>query len=122
VREAIESVGSETAPSKDRIRTPEGRLRDILNEHLPRGAVTDALVQALYRALDEDQDLPALKADCHLFSSLRTTPLEALIDMIAQQGVRGIITVAAEDEREGRLHIDRGNLHLAEYYGDDEDL
>jgi CheY-like chemotaxis protein len=104
------------------VRTPEERLRSLLANHFPREMVTDSTIRAIFRALDEERELPAIRGDAHLYFSLRTVPLAAALDMLGNQGVRGVLTVTAQDDREGRLHLDQGHLLLAEYFGEDEDL
>lgn len=107
---------------RKKVRGPKERLRDILEAHLPPDSVSDALVHRLYRALDHHEDLPPIGEDCQLHSSLRTTPLEAILEMLGHQQAQGIITVTAEDGREGQLHINRGQLCLSEYRDEQESL
>lgn len=72
-------------------------------------------------ALVHEGDVPTPAAGIALLADLATTKLDSLLDMLGRDGVRGVLSVEADDAF-GRLHLDHGCIRMAEIRGSEDDL
>ena len=128
---ALLKVVSETVSSLDAGRLPanmdevpdqrKAQLQQLLEKHFPKTALSDAAIAALLEDLEHAEELPSLPGAQSLQIDLATTRLESVLEMLSDDSVTGVLSVSSEG-RESRLHLERGRIRLAEYFGDDEDL
>ena len=92
-----------------------------LYDHFPAQEFSDAEIDQFARALRTDEEL-ALPTDRPVIrGALGAARLEAVLEMLGNSGVRGILKVE-DGAKWGKLHIDQGRIRLAEVKGTDEDL
>lgn len=97
------------------------RLKQLLFEHFPGQEFSDVEVEHLAKSLRSDEEL-ALPADRPAVrGSLGTVRLEAVLEMLGNSGVRGVLKVE-QGQAWGKLHVDAGRIRLAEVKGTEEDL
>ena len=99
----------------------EARLAQILEKHLADTEISEEAVSRILAELEAAEAVPAPSGDESLEVDLRKVPLSAVLEMLGNAGVTGIVTVEG-DGRMGELHVDQGRLRLAYYRGTDEDL
>ncbi len=113
------SAPSKREPAANGVR--EQRLRALLEKHLPKLDIDAASLSTLLSELDVSDDLPAPSGDEILQANLASMPFDALLEMLANNGTRGVLSVE-HGKRRGRLYLDKGRIRLADYRGGDEDL
>ncbi|MCA9681592.1 MAG: DUF4388 domain-containing protein [Myxococcales bacterium] len=126
---ALLKVVSETVASLDAGRLPanmdevpdqrKAQLQQLLEKHFPKTALSEAAIAALLEDLEHAEELPSLPGAQSLQIDLATTRLESVLEMLSDDSVTGVLSVSSEG-RESRLHLERGRIRLAEYFGDDE--
>ncbi len=123
VNDAIASVDSARLPAEmDRIPDQrEVQLHRLLEKHFPSFEFSDSSVSGLLRDLEGAEELPKPPGAQSLQLDLAATRLESVLEMLSDDAVTGILSLSSEG-REARLHLERGRIRAAEYFGDDEDL
>ena len=127
VREALADNSTAQLPTlgSDDSHARESQLARVLAKVFPslegelEGA--DEKLAELLAALQSAEELPSFKGEDVLRSNVSSVRLEALLEMLANDGASGQLEVQ-DEKRCGILHIDEGFIRLAEYRGDDEDL
>lgn len=124
LREAVDVVpqtrGPQAAPTtSDALRD---RVAALLAEHLPEAKISPDTVTRIAGRLVVDAELPVPAAGITITADLAATRLESLLDMLARDGVRGVVHAEQGERRWGRLHIDEGAILMSEVRGIDEDL
>ncbi len=130
---ALLKVVNETIATHDSARLPaeleEGpdqrkvQLGRLLAKHFPGlgDKLSDDALAGLLADLEGSEELPKPTGEPTIQIDLAATRLESLLEMLADDSVTGVLSVSSEG-REARLHLERGRIRLAEYFGDDEDL
>lgn len=130
---ALLKVVSETIAAHDSAKLPvdiqdapdqrKVQLGRLIAKHFPNLGTTlpEAAVAGLLADLETAEELPKPSGEATIRTDLSATRLESVLDMLADDAVTGVLTVHSEG-RESRLHLERGRIRLAEYFGDDEDL
>lgn len=98
-----------------------GDLERLLKKHLEGVEPAREAIAALASALVDMAELPTPAQGVVLQCDLTSNRLESILQMLGEDGVRGILTVT-RDETIARLHLDRGRLHMAEVQDTAEDL
>jgi len=121
VRETLDEhqPGISAAPISVDLAT--SRLKQLLSDHFRGHDFTDEEVERFATALKSDEDMPDPPSPSALRGVLEASRLEAVLEMLGNAGVRGILAVERDDEW-GKLHIDQGRICLGEYKGAGEDL
>ena len=120
VRETLEhQPGVASAPISVDLATT--RLKQLLGDYFPGQEFSDETVERFSQALRQDEDLPDPPSPSSVRGHLETSRLEAVLEMLANSGVRGVLKVEREEEW-GKLHIDQGRIRLAEFKGSGEEL
>jgi CheY-like chemotaxis protein len=124
LREAVDIVprgaGSRAPPSTSE--ALKERVASVLAAHWPGASVPGEVVAAIAGRLVVDSELPTPAHGVTLTADLAATRLESVLDMLAKDGVRGVVTVDQGERVWGRLHIDEGAILMSEVRGIDEDL
>lgn len=123
VNAAVASVDTARLPM-DMDQVPDQRqiqLSRLLEKHFPGAPLDDEAIAALLRELEASEELPKPTGAQTLQLDLAGTRLESVLDMLSDDSVTGMLSVSSEG-REARLHLERGRIRVAEYFGDDEDL
>ena len=129
---ALLKVVSETVASLDEARLPvdmddipdqrKVQLARLLTKHFPTlGELDEAAVTELFDELEGVEELPSPPGEQAIHVDLAAQRLESLLEMLSDDSVTGVLSVSSEG-REARLHLAGGQIRLAEYFGDDEDL
>jgi len=122
VRETIEDyrvdAGKDAAPSED----GHERLKELLAFHFTDLELDDETVSAFAADLLAESALPDPPAGVAVQGDLAIMKLEAVLEMLGEGGVTGVLTVTREGGAESRLHLDCGRIRLAEIRGTQEDL
>lgn len=113
LRDSIEALGDADTLKELGGNSPQARLRDILSRHLPESRLKAPLVSALYRALEEAEDLPELSNRPNIWGSLRFMSADAILDQLARIGARGCLSVRDPQDRLAELYLDRGRVVCA---------
>lgn len=124
LREAVDVVpvgtGSRAPPSTtDELKDT---VASILGGYWPGGQVPAEAVAAIAGRIVAESEVPTPTPGVTLTADLRSTRLESVLDMIARDGVRGVVSVEQAERVWGRLHVDEGLILLSEVRGVDEDL
>ncbi len=99
----------------------ETRLRQILEQQLGEVELDDATIAKILAEIEASEEVPKLAGDEALQGELSNLRLEAVLEMLGNAGVTGVLTVS-DGDRHGELYIDAGRLRLGAYRGKDEDL
>ncbi|PRP92225.1 hypothetical protein ENSA5_50270 [Enhygromyxa salina] len=129
---ALLKVVSETVASLDAARLPADmddvpdqrkvQLARLLSKHFPKlGELDEAAVDDLFNELEGAEELPSPPGEQAIHVDLAAQRLESLLEMLSDDSVTGVLSIASEG-RDSRLHLASGQIRLAEYFGDDEDL
>ncbi len=130
---ALLKVVSETIAAHDSAKLPvdiqeapdqrKAQLAKLLAKHFPTlgGSLPEASLAALLADLESSEELPKPSGEATIRIDLTMTRLESVLEMLADDAVTGVLSVHSEG-REARVHLERGRIRLAEYFGDDEDL
>lgn len=129
---ALLKVVSQTIASLDTAKLPADmddvpdqrkvQLARLISKHFPKlGEISEAAVTGLFEELEGAEDLPSPPGQQAIHADLGAQRLESLLEMLSDDSVTGVISISS-DGREARLHLSRGAIRLAEYFGDDEDL
>lgn len=97
------------------------RLKQILSDNFPGQEFSDEDVERFSTALKNDEDLPSPPTPASIRGALDTSRLDAVLEMLGNSGVRGVLNVESGEEW-GKLHLDGGRIRLAEFKGTSEDL
>lgn len=97
------------------------RMRRSLGQHFPDLAIDPRQLAAFTSDLVAHAELPTPSTGVSFQCDLTTTRLESVLRMLAEEGVRGVLTIQ-QDQEWARLHLDRGWIRLAEIHGASEDL
>lgn len=123
LREAIDRA-PRPAPTKRTGVSDEVRLRlaQLLAEAIPGVEVPAAAMDRIASGLITDAQLPTPAAGISISGDVQALHVESVLQMLAADGVRGVLTVE-HDDRYVRLHLDQGFIRLAEVRGvKEEDL
>jgi DNA-binding response OmpR family regulator len=123
VHEALEDQNDAPSTSSSQISVDlvVNRLKQLLYEHFPGQEFSETEIDHFARALRTDDEL-ALPTDRPVIrGALGAARLEAVLEMLGNMGVRGILKVE-DGAKWGKLHIDQGRIRLAEVKGTEEDL
>lgn len=130
---ALLKVVSETIATHDSAKLPvdiqeapdqrKVQLGRLIAKHFPSlgPSLPESALAALLADLEGSDDLPKPTGEATIRIDLASTRLESMLEMLADDAVTGVLSVSSEG-RESRLHLERGKIRLAEYFGDDEDL
>jgi CheY-like chemotaxis protein len=130
---ALLKVVSETVASLDAAKLPPDKddvpdqrkvqLARLISKHFPGlGEQLDmAAVEGLFQELEGAEELPSPPGEQAVRVDLAAQRLESLLEMLSDDSVTGVLSISS-DGREARLHLSGGQIRLAEYFGDDEDL
>ena len=129
---ALLKVVSETIAALDAAKLPASidaipdprrlELARLLSRHFPGlGELAEGDVEALFDELEGAQDLPSPPGGQAIQIDLASARLESLLEMVSGEAATGVVSLRSEG-REARVHVERGKIRLAEYFGDDEDL
>jgi CheY-like chemotaxis protein len=132
---ALLKVVSETVASLDAAKLPPNmddvpdqrkvQLARLLSKHFPRLGQLEQLdmaaVEGLFQELEGTEELPSPPGEQAIRVDLAAQRLESLLEMLSDDSVTGVLSISS-DGREARLHLSGGQIRLAEYFGDDEDL
>jgi hypothetical protein len=129
---ALLKVVSETIAALDVARLPANmddvpdqrkvQLARLLTKHFPNlGQLGEAQVEKLFAELEGTEELPSPPGEQAIRADLAAQRLESLLEMLSDDSVTGVLSISS-DGREARLHLAGGQIRLAEYFGDDEDL
>jgi hypothetical protein len=132
---ALLKVVSETVASIDAAKLPADmddipdqrkvQLARLLTKHFPSLGDLDNLdpgaLDDLFTDLEGAEDLPSPPGEQAIHVDLAAQRLESLLEMLSDDSVTGVLSISSVG-REARLHLDGGQIRLAEYFGDDEDL
>lgn len=99
-----------------------GKLRELLEQHFPGVDTEPEALAAFEAALRAEERTPDPPAGVALQGDLGGMKLEAVLEMLGEEGVTGVLTLTGSEDRWGRLHVDRGRIRLAEIRGSAEDL
>jgi CheY-like chemotaxis protein len=108
-------------PSHQTVTERETKLRQIIEKHLPKVEIPEGAAAKILAEIEAAEGIPSPSGDESLEVDLTNVPLSAVLEMLGNSGVTGVLTVEGS-ERHGELHIDQGRLRLAHYRGADEDL
>lgn len=97
------------------------RFKNLLADHFPGQEFSDADVDHFVRALRADDEFAIFADRPVIRGSLGTVRLEAVLEMLGNSGVRGVLKVE-QGQAWGKLHLDAGRIRLAEVKGTEEDL
>lgn len=97
------------------------RLQQVLTDHFPGQEFSEQQIEAFAQSLRADEELPMPPEGVSIRGTLSTSRLDAVLEMLGNAGMRGILTVAHNDAS-GKLHLDQGRIRLGEYVGAGEDL
>jgi CheY-like chemotaxis protein len=124
VNETVASLDTAKLPT-DMDDVPDQRkvqLARLLTKHFPSlGELDEAAVEDLFTELENAEELPRPPGEQAIHVDLGAQRLESLLEMLSDDSVTGVLSISSEG-REARLHLSGGQIRLAEYYGDDEDL
>lgn len=122
LREAIDQAPAPRAARRPTVSAAvRKRLSALLQETLGVQA-PDAALERLASALVADAELPTPAAGVALQGNVASLRIESVLQMLAADGVRGVLTVEHGD-RYVRLHLDQSFIRLAEVKGvPEEDL
>lgn len=130
---ALLKVVSETIATHDSAKLPidiqeapdqrKVQLGRLIAKHFPSlgSSLPEPALAALLADLEGNDELPKPTGEATIRIDLASTRLESMLEMLADDAVTGVLSVSSEG-RESRLHLERGKIRLAEYFGDDEDL
>jgi CheY-like chemotaxis protein len=132
---ALLKVVSETVASLDAAKLPPDmddvpdqrkvQLARLISKHFPRLGQLEqsdmAAVESLFQELEGAEELPSPPGEQAIRVDLGAQRLESLLEMLSDDSVTGVLSISS-DGREARLHLAGGQIRLAEYFGDDEDL
>ncbi|MCX4240019.1 DUF4388 domain-containing protein [Paraliomyxa miuraensis] len=121
LREAIDQAPTPPASRKAKV---SEELRARLHEVLAQAGIgaDAAALDRLASALVTDAAIPTPAAGIALRGNVASLRLESVLQMLAADGVRGVLSVEHED-RYVRLHLDQSFIRLAEVKGiREEDL
>ncbi len=121
VRETLDEHQPGIAGAPISVDLATSRLKQLLSDHFPNHDFTDDGVERFAGALKSDEDMPDPPTPAALRGILEASRLEAVLEMLGNTGVLGVLTVERDDEW-GKLHIDQGRIRLGEYKGAGEDL
>jgi CheY-like chemotaxis protein len=123
LREAVER-----APEADQRNLAQASepLRNLvatmLGGYLPGVEISEAVISGIASQLVTDAELPTPAAGVTLIAEAAHTRLESVLDVLARDATRGVLTVSMGERRWGRLHLDDGAILMSEVRGVDEDL
>jgi CheY-like chemotaxis protein len=132
---ALLKVVSETVASLDAAKLPPDmddvpdqrkvQLARLISKHFPKLGQLEQLdmvaVENLFKELEGAEELPIPPGEQAIRVDLAAQRLESLLEMLSDDSVTGLLSISS-DGREARLHLSGGQIRLAEYFGDDEDL
>jgi CheY-like chemotaxis protein len=132
---ALLKVVSETVASIDAAKLPADmddipdqrkvQLARLLTKHFPSLGSYDDLdmtaVDEMFTDLEGAEELPSPPGEQAIHVDLAAQRLESLLEMLSDDSVTGVLSISSVG-REARLHLAGGQIRLAEYFGDDEDL
>jgi CheY-like chemotaxis protein len=132
---ALLKVVSETVASLDAAKLPPDmddvpdqrkvQLARLISKYFPRLGQLEQLdmaaVESLFQELEGAEELPSPPGEQAVRVDLAAQRLESLLEMLSDDSVTGVLSISS-DGREARLHLSGGQIRLAEYFGDDEDL
>jgi hypothetical protein len=122
VHEALEDQGATTGPASNiTVDLAITRIKHHLNEHFPGQEFSESEIEQFSKALRADDDLALPKERPSIRGALGAARLEAVLEMLGNSGVRGVLKVEDRDKW-GKLHLDAGRIRLAEVKGTEEDL
>lgn len=124
VSQTVASINAARLPD-DTDDVPDQRrvaLARLLSKHFPKlGALSEGEVAALFAELEGAEELPSPPGEQAIHVDLAAQRIESLLEMLSDDSVTGVLSISSEG-REARLHLSGGQIRLAEYFGDDEDL
>lgn len=123
VEEALEGYApaASKAPPPTPLDPAVTRLKHLLGDHFPGQEFSDADVDHFVRALRSDEEFAVQADKPAIRGSLGGVRLEAVLEMLGNSGVRGVLKVE-QGSSWGKLHLDAGRIRLAEVKGTEEDL
>ncbi len=121
VRETLDEHQPGISSSPISVDLATSRLKQLLSDHFRDHDFTDEEVERFATALKSDEDMPDPPSPSALRGVLEASRLEAVLEMLGNAGVRGVLAVERDGEW-GKLHIDQGRIRLGEYKGSGEDL
>ncbi len=98
------------------------RVGELLRRHLVGVEIPEEAVARIAAELVADSEIPMPAAGVTLQADAAHTKLESVLDVLARDGTRGVLTVAVGELQWGRLHLDDGSILMSEVRGVDEDL
>lgn len=110
LRDSIEALGDASVLKELGGFSPQSRLRDILSRHLPETRIKAPLVAAIYRAIEEAEDLPEFSSRPTLWGSLRFMPVDSVLDQLARISAQGCLSVRGPDDRLAEIYLERGQI------------
>ena len=122
VRETLDEAQPGAAAPSIAVDLAITRLKQVLSDHFPGHEFSDDDVERFAQALKNDEDLPPAPAPANIRGSLDSARLEAILEMLGNSGVRGVLRVEAPTGEWAKLHVDGGRIRLAEFKGQSEDL
>ncbi|MEZ4384775.1 MAG: DUF4388 domain-containing protein [Nannocystaceae bacterium] len=121
VRETLDEHQPGISASPISVDLATARLKQLLADNFPGQEFSDEEVERFAQALARDEDMPAPPAPSSIHGLLEASKLEAVLEMLGNAGIRGVLTVESGDEW-GKLHLDQGRIRLGEFKGTSEDL
>src|SRR5690606_33607411 len=107
LREAIDQTPTPKSARRPAVsEAARARLRDALVQALPGVEVSALALDRLASSLAEDAVLPTPAAGVALHGNVASLRVESVLQMLAADGVRGVLTVEHAD-RYVRLHLDQ---------------
>ncbi len=122
LRDTIE-VAPKPRPSPSRQTVEESvlRLELALQHHFPDLEADTDTLRRLSTTLNNLAELPTLASGVTLQAELGPTRLESLLELLAADGARGVLSVEHGSTRV-RLHLDRGRIRMAEMLPEEEEF
>ncbi|HFE44098.1 MAG TPA: DUF4388 domain-containing protein, partial [Nannocystis exedens] len=122
VRETLDEHQPGIAGAPISVDLATSKLKQLLSDHFPDHDFTDDEVERFSGALKSDEDMPNPPTPAAIRGVLEASRLEAVLEMLGNAGVLGVLTVEHSDDEWGKLHLDQGRIRLGEYKGTVEDL
>lgn len=109
------------APSRQTVDEAVLRLELALQQHFPDLDADAEALRSFAATLTNLAELPTLASGVALQAELGVTRLESVLELLAADGARGVVTVEHAGVR-ARLHVDRGRIRMAEIHPKDDEL
>jgi CheY-like chemotaxis protein len=123
LRDAVDHVPE--APIRQQARVSDelaAMTHSMLSGYLPGVALDANVVSAIASQLVTDSRLPTPAAGVTMSADISHTRVESVLDVVARDATRGVLTVSVGERKWGRLHVDEGAILMSEVRGIDEDL